>query len=154
MPNNLNAPKTTRVNVAAPERASEPLPAAAPIKKVSHKPSITGIILALLSLISSGIANLFIHMKYTPTGPTTGSVDREVGHAVATGTTTILGTIFGLPFMIGAIFFGLLGIIFIVIRLYKVKTVGAILSVIAILIAVWGIGISIGLFDLIKAHPQ
>jgi len=129
-------------------------PMATPVKKVSHKPSITGIILALLALLSSGIANFFIHMKYTPTGPTTGSVDREVGHAVATGTTTVLGAIFGVPFMVGAIVLGLIAVVFIVIRLRKVKVAGAILSVIALGLAFWAISISIGLFDLIKAQPQ
>lgn len=129
-------------------------PVAASVKKVSHKPSITGIILALLALLSSGIANFFIHMKYTPTGPTTGSVDREVGHAIATGTTTVLGTIFGLPFMVGAIVLGLAAIVFIVVRLRKVKTAGAVLSVITLGLAAWAVSISIGLFDLIKAQPQ
>jgi len=124
-----------------------------PRPPISHKPSITGSILALTSLLASGIANLMIHAKYTPTGPTTGSIDREVGHAVATGTTSVLGAIFAVPFMVGAIGLGLLSIVFVVLRLRKVRVMGAVFSVIIIALVVWSISISAGLFELIKADP-
>lgn len=128
-------------------------PAAPPKPKVSHKASITGFIMAILSLASSGIAYLMIHAKYTPTGPTTGSVEAEVGHAVATGTTSVLGAIFGLPFLIGGLLFAAIGIIFIVLRLPKVRVGGFIFSAIAVALIVWSVTIALGGFDYIKADP-
>lgn len=122
--------------------------------KVSHKGSITGFVLSLISLMFSGLANFLIHMKYTPTGPTTGSVDREVGHAVATGTTTVLGTLLSVPFLVGAIVLAIVAVIFVLVRLRKVKVGGAIFSAISIALSVWSFVIAIGLFDSIKADPQ
>lgn len=121
--------------------------------KVSHKGSITGFVLAVVSLISSGIANLAIHAKYSPTGPTTGSVDREVGHAVATGTTSILGAIFGMPFIVLSIVLGLTSLVFIVLRFRKVRIGGLVFSIIAILLVVWSFNIAIDALDVIKAKP-
>ena len=121
--------------------------------KVSHKGSITGFVLAVLSLISSGIASLAINAKYTPTGPTTGSVGNEVGHAVGTGTTSVLGAIFGMPFIILGILLALLSIVFIVLRLRKVRIGGLIFSIIAILLVIWSFNIALDALDLIKAKP-
>lgn len=125
----------------------------APQPKISHKASITGIILAVLSLISSGIANFSINAQYSPTGPTTGSVEAEVGHAVATGTTSVLGAIFGLPFLVGAIGLGLLSLVFIAIRIPKLRVVGYIFSALAVLIVLWSISMALGNFELITADP-
>ena len=128
-------------------------PAPTPPKKVSHKGSITGFILALVSLTSSGIAHLVINAKYTPTGPTTGSIEAEAGHAVATGTTSVLGAIFGMWFLVGAIVIALLATVFIVVRLPKVKMGGLIFSIIAMAIVAWSLSLAFGGFDLIKADP-
>ncbi len=122
-------------------------------KKVSHSASITGIILAVLSLISTGIGNLLIRAKYTPTGPTTGSVENEVGHAVATGTTAVLGAVLGVPFLVGGITLALISIIFIVLRITKIRVWGFLFSAIAVAIVVWSLSAAIGAFDLIKADP-
>lgn len=118
--------------------------------KTSHKGSITGFILAVLSLVSSGIANLAINAKYSPTGPTTGSLENEAGHAVATGTTSVLGTLFGLPFLVLGIFLGLLSILFVVLRLRKVHAGGLLFSIIAVLLSVWSLSIAFAAFDVIK----
>lgn len=121
--------------------------------QVSHKGSITGFVLAVLSLICSGIANLAIHAKYSPTGPTTGSVDKEVGHAVATGTTSILGAIFGMPFIFFSVLLAIVSVAFIVLRLRKVRIGGLIFSIIAVLLVIWSLNIAFDALDLIKAKP-
>lgn len=124
-----------------------------PPKKVSHKASITGFILAVVSLLFAGIAKLVINAEYTPTGPTEGTVEREVGHAIATGTTSILGAIFGVPFLVGAIVLAIASFIFIVLRLRKVRIGGLVFSIIAVLILVWSMSITFEAFDVIKADP-
>lgn len=151
-------PKTPApdTNETAPAVPVTPVPAAAPLqeaKKPSHKPSITGIVLAVLSLISSGIANFSINAKYSPTGPTTGSVEAEVGHAVGTGTTTVLGALLGVPFLVGAIGLGLLSLVFIAIRFPKLRAAGFIFSALAVAIVVWSISMALGNFEQIKADP-
>ena len=119
--------------------------------KVNHKASITGFIFAVLSLISSGIANFSVYTKYTPTGPTTGSAEAEVGHAVATGTTSALGALLGMPFIIGGLLFGLIAIIFITLRLRRVRVGGFIFSAIAVILVVWSLSIALGALDHISA---
>ena len=121
--------------------------------KVSHNASITGFVLAVLSLISSGIGNLLIRAKYTPTGPTTGSVENEVGHAVATGTTAALGAVLGVPFLVGGFMLAFISIIFILLRVRKIRVGGFIFSAIAVAIVVWSVSAAIGAFELIKADP-
>lgn len=106
-----------------------------------------------MSLISSGIGNLLIRAKYTPTGPTTGSVENEVGHAVATGTTSVLGALLGVPFLVGGIALALVAIIFIILRIRKVRVGGFIFSGIAVALLVWSVSAAISAFDLIKADP-
>lgn len=150
------APTTTPVNETPGAAPATPSPTVAPApqpKKDSHKPSITGIVLAVLSLVSSGIANFTINAKYSPTGPTTGSVSAEVGDAVATGTTSVLGAIFGLPFLVGAIGLGLLSLVFLAISIPKLRVAGFIISAIAVAIVFWSISMALGNFELIKADP-
>jgi ABC-type thiamin/hydroxymethylpyrimidine transport system permease subunit len=138
-------PNATQPQVAAPAAAVE--------KKASHKPSITGIILGILSLAASGISNLMVHAQYTPKGPTTGSVEAEVGHAVATGTTSILGAIFGMPFIVLGVVLGLASILFTVLRLRKVRAAGLIVSILVILLVVWSMSIAVDSLNYIKADP-
>lgn len=130
----------------------ENTPTPAPVK-VSHKPSITGIVLAILSLILSGLGNFLITMKYTPTGPTTGSVESEVGHAVGTGTTAVLGALLGVPFLVGGLVIAGVSILFILFRLRKVRIAGLLLSIVAVLLVIWSVSIVLGAFELIKAQP-
>lgn len=122
-------------------------------QKVSHKPSITGIVLAILSFASSGIGHLLIHAKYTPTGPTTGSVENEVGHAVATGTTSVLGALLEMPFLVGGIVLAFVSVIFIVLRITKLRIGGYVVSVAAVALVIWSVSIALAAFELIKAHP-
>lgn len=139
----------------AAQQTGQTVPAPKKVEQaVSHKGSITGFILSLVSLMFSGLAYFLMNMKYTPTGPTTGSIEAEAGHAVATGTTTILGTLLGVPFLVGAIALAIVAVIFVLVRLRKVKVGGAIFSAVAIAISVWSFMIAIGLFDTIKADPQ
>lgn len=130
-----------------------PTPATRPQPKVSHKPSITGVVLALVSFVFSGIGHLFITAKYTPTGPTTGNVENEVGHAVATGTTSVLGALFGYPLLVIGIVLAFLSFIFIAIRLPKVRAAGIIFSFVAVAVAAWSLSIAFNAFDLITAKP-
>lgn len=139
----MQAPAATKTSQAAQTT----------VKKPSHKPSITGIVLSILSIVSSGLANFLLHMKYTPTGPTTGSIDREVGHAVATGTTSVVGALLGVPFLVGGIVLGALAILFIALRVPKLRASGYILSIIFVAVAVWAIATGIAGFDYIKADP-
>lgn len=136
-----------------PQPASAP-PATTPVaKKASHKPSITGFVLTLVSLLFTALANFSIHAKYTPTGPTTGSAEAEVGHAIGTGTTTVLGSLFGMMFIVGAIVFALLALLFIILRLRNVKVSGLIFSIIVAGLSIWSMVVSIGLMSLLKADP-
>ena len=94
-----------------------------------------------------------INAKYTPTGATTGSVENEVGHAVATGTTSVLGALLGMPLLICGIGLGLLSALFVILRLRKVRVSGWAFSIIALLLVAWSISIALGTFELIKAKP-
>jgi hypothetical protein len=118
----------------------------------SHKASTTGLVLAILSLISSAIGNAFIRAKYKPTGGNT-TVNEKVGNAVAGGTTHLLGIIFGVPLLIGGITLAIISVIFTLIRLKKVRVGGLILTILIILLAIWSFSIAIGAFDLIRARP-
>ena len=128
-------------------------PVTAPQAKISHKPSITGFVLSCVSLAASGIGHLIITAKYTPKGPTTGSAEAEVGHAVATGTTSVLGALFGYPLLVVGIVLAIVSIILVLIRLRKLRAGGLIFSAIAILLAIWSLSIAFGAFDLITAKP-
>lgn len=121
--------------------------------KVSRNASITGFILAILSLVSSAVGGFMIRAKYTPTGPTTGSVENEVGHAVATGTTTVLGALLGMPFLVGGITLALISAVFIILRITKIRVGGFIFSAVAVALLIWSVSIALGAFELIKADP-
>lgn len=118
----------------------------------SHKGSITGFILALVSLAFSAIGHVIITAKYKPTGPTTGSIENEAGHAVATGTTSVLGALFGYPLLVVGILLAFVSIIFLLIRLRKVRVGGLLFSLLAGALAIWSLNIAFDAFDLIKHH--
>ena len=129
-----------------------PVPVQPP--KQSHKGSITGFVLAVVALAVSGFGSMLIHAKYKPVGPQTGSANEVVGNAVASGTTKFLGTVFGVPLITLGIVLSILSVLFVIIRLRKVKASGLVFSVVAVLLAVWSFMISIRAFDLIRFHPQ
>lgn len=127
--------------------------APAPTKNVSHKGSITGFVLAVLSLLSSAIGHGLIHLKPEQASANTEHVERAVGNAVSTGTTKVLGAVIGVPFLVVGITLAILSVFFVVLRLRKVHTGGFIFSAIVVFMAVWSFKLSIAAFELIKAHP-
>ncbi len=123
---------------------------AVPVHK-NHSGSKTGLVLAVVSLVLSAIGSAFVRAKYKPTGPTSGSVNNEVGNAVASGTTKVLGAIFGVPLLVGGIALAILAIVLILIRLRNVRSGGLLFSVLAGVIAVWSFTIATHAFSTIKA---
>jgi hypothetical protein len=126
-------------------------PATAP--KASHKGSITGFVLALISLFSSGIGHLLVHAKPELASSTNNDINVKVGNAVSTGTTKVVGTVLGVPFSVLGITLAIIAVLFVVLRLRKVRTGGFVFSALTIFIAIWSLKISIAVFELIKAHP-
>ena len=123
-------------------------------KKPSRRASVVGITLALFSVALSGIGNFLITAEpNTQPSPTASQVENQVGQAVADGTLNTLGTLFAVPLLVGGFVFGFIAIVFILLRLRKVRVIGAIFSIIAILLVVWSYSIAINAFDLIKATP-
>lgn len=126
-------------------------PVSPPQPKKSHKGSITGFVLAVVSLSLSAAGSGLIHAKYVPV-PTNGSAEKAVGNVVASGTTTFLTTIFGMPLLVGGIALALLSVLFVILRLRKVRVGGLVFSVFAIVLAVWSFKIATAAFSLLKAH--
>lgn len=127
-------------------------PAQSKPKKVSHLASIIGSILAVISLLLSGFAYALVHLNDGSHAPTDGDINKQVGHAVDTVTTTVLGGLFGGMFSAFAIALAIAAIIFIALRMRKVKLGGLLFSLAAGALAIWSFVISYGVFDLIKAH--
>lgn len=120
-------------------------------KKPSTRASITGGILSLLSLASAGIGYALVNAHYAASRPLA-TTPEKVDQAVADGTVHVAGIIFSVPFLVGADVLAILALIFILIRLRKVKTAGLITSIILMAVAVWSIYIVAAAFRLIKAH--
>lgn len=121
-------------------------------KSLKKKPSITGGILSVLALVSAGIANLFVRANYeAPTETTT--VAEKAGEAVANGTVKTLGVLFGMPFIVLAVIFAIIAIIFLLVRLGKVKATGLVWTIIWIGLSVWAITLAFSALNLIKATP-
>lgn len=124
---------------------------AADHKKVSHTPSVTGIVLAAISLMLSSIGNALVHAhapsRNTPT------LDEKIGQAVDNGTTHVLGALFGVPFLVGGITLAIISGIFLALRMRKIRATGMIFTLIAVLVIVWSFSIAVGGFDYIRAKP-
>lgn len=126
-----------------------------PAKAPSTKPSITGGILSVLALLSSGIANFFAYADangrtHTEVTTAVGTVDSgPVAHIASRSVSAIIS----LPFIVGAVVFALTAIIFTLIRLRKVKATGLVLSVVWIVLSVWAIVVAIGALDTFRATP-
>ncbi len=56
-------------------------------------------------------------------------------------------------FIVGAIVFALLALLFIILRLRNVKVSGLIFSIIVGALSIWSMVVSIGLMSLLKADP-
>jgi hypothetical protein len=143
---------TQPASSSTPEGAANTPPApAAPAKKSSHNPSVTGIVLAGISLGLSAFGNLLVHAHATKRD--TPTIDQKVGQAVDNGVSHVLGAIFGVPFLVGGITFAIISAILLALRLRKIKATGIVLTILAVLIIIWSFSIAIGGFDYIRAKP-
>lgn len=122
-------------------------------KPKSHRSSITGGIFSILALISSGIAYGLRNSDSRSTTEVTTPVGTVSDGPVADAASGAVTGILSFPFIIGAILFGLLALLFTFLRLRRVKTAGIILSIIWIAIAVFAIYTAIGVFDGMRADP-
>ena len=120
-------------------------------KKESHNPSITGIVLAGISLGLSAFGNLLVHAHATKRD--TPTLDQKVGQAVDNGVSHVLGAIFGVPFLVGGITLALISALLLALRLRKIRATGIILTILAVLVIIWSFSIAIGGFDYIRAKP-
>jgi hypothetical protein len=120
-------------------------------KKPSTGSSKTGAVLSILALILSGIGYGLIHADYSSREPLNGTAE-QVGDKVASGTVHVFSSLIGVPFLAVSIFLGILAIIFVIIRLTKVKGTGLVFSILWILLSAWAIKIAIASFSIIKAH--
>ena len=126
-----------------------------PPKRPSTKPSITGGIFSILALLSAGIASFFAYPNpertHTEVTTVAGTVDSGPLADIASQS---VGAVLSLPFIVGAVVFGLIAIVFTVLRLWKVKLIGLIFSILWLGLAIWAISIAIGALNVNKADPQ
>lgn len=120
-------------------------------KKPSTGSSKVGAILSILALILAAIGYGLIHADYKTKEPLNGTAEKA-GDVVASGTAHVVSSIIGVPFLVGGICLGLLAILFVIIRLRKVKVGGLLFSVLWVIVAAWAIKIAIAAFSVIKAH--
>ncbi len=122
-------------------------------KKPSTKPSITGGVLSIIALASSGIAHFLTHSEDRSTTTVTTAVGTAKDGPIADAAGNAVTGVLSVPFSVLAIFLALLALIFTVIRLGKVKAGGMVWSVIWILLSVWAISVAIGAIGVLKADP-
>lgn len=123
-------------------------------KQPSTKPSITGGILSILALLSSGFAHLILALNSSSkTSPEAahGAVEKA-GVAVSNGSFTALAVVISTPFAFVGVGLGLIALIFTLMRLGKVKSSGLMFSILWIVLAVWAIKAGIDIFSMVKAH--
>jgi hypothetical protein len=120
-------------------------------KAPSSGSSKVGAILSIVALIVSAIGYGLVHADYSTKEPLNGTAEKAADK-VASGTAHVYSSLIGVPFLVIGIFLGLLAILFVIIRLRKVKTVGLVFSVVWILLSAWAIKIAIAAFSVIKAH--
>lgn len=122
-------------------------------KQPSTKPSITGGILSILSLISAGIAYFLTHSESrskTEVTTAVGTVDSGPLAEIASDSVT---GILSMPFIVVAVVLALLAILFTVLRLHKVKTAGWIMSILWIGLSVWALMAAVNALQVIQYHP-
>jgi hypothetical protein len=150
-PTQSNEPTQPASSPTPEGTANTPPASAAPVKKNSHNPSVTGIVLAGISLGLSAFGNLLVHAHATKRD--TPTIDQKVGQAVDNGVSHVLGAIFGVPFLVGGITLAIISAILLALRLRKIKATGIVLTILAVLIIIWSFSIAIGGFDYIRAKP-
>jgi hypothetical protein len=122
-------------------------------KKPSTGSSKLGAVLSVLALILSAIGSGLIHADYRSKQPLTNTAEK-VDDAVASGTLHVFSSLLGVPFLVIGIVLGLVAIVFVVLRLRKVKIGGLVFSVIWVVISVWALKVAIAAFNVIKASPS
>lgn len=137
---------------ATPQAPQQPVPVAPVAKKPSTKPSITGGVFSILALIAAGIANFLTHppLEQDPSLTTT---SQKVGEAVGNGTITVLASLLSMFFIVGAVVFALVAVIFTLLRVTKIKAVGWVFTIIWLILSVWSVVIVFGALDALKANP-
>lgn len=124
---------------------------ASQVKEPSHRASVTGGVLSIISLVLSAIGSGLVHanIKTNASG-----YDTVTKATTAAADTTVNATVklIGVPFLAVGIFLAVLAVIFTVIRISKAKNGGLVFSVIWILVAVWSFKIATAAFSVIKAH--
>lgn len=122
-------------------------------KVPSTRPSIAGGIFSILALMSAGIAHFLTHSEsrtHTTVTTAVGTVDSgPIAHAASKSVTGILS----MPFIVVAILFALLALLFTVIRLRKVKAGGMVWSLIWIGLSIWSFMLASGALNTLKANP-
>lgn len=132
-----------------PTKPTQPIPS----KPKSSRPSIAGGILSVIAMISSGIAYGLRNSDSRSTTEVTTPVGVVNDGPVADAASGAITGILSFPFIIIAILFGSLALLFTLLRLRKVKAVGIIFSIIWIILSVLAIYIAIGVFDGMRADP-
>lgn len=123
------------------------------VKQASSGSSKTGAVLSVIALMLSAIGYGLIHADYKTKQPLNGTAEK-VADKAASGTAHVFSSLIGVPFLVVGIVLSILAVIFVVIRLGKVKGGGLLFSVVWILISVWAFRIAIAAFSVIKAHPS
>jgi hypothetical protein len=119
-------------------------------KASSTGSSKTGAILSVIALILAAIGSGLIHADYRSKEPLNTTAEKA-GDAVASGTVHVFSSLIGVPFLAIGIFLSILAVVFVVLRLAKVKGGGLFFSVLWILISVWAFKIAVGAFQVISA---
>jgi hypothetical protein len=123
-----------------------------PTKAPSTKPSITGGVFSFLALIAAAVAHFLSHADARTHTEVTTAVGKVDSGPVADIASKSIAAVLSLPFIVGGVTFGLIAIIFTLLRLRKVKTTGLVVSLLWILISVWAISIAFGALTVFKAH--
>lgn len=123
------------------------------VKQAASGSSKAGAVLSVIALILSAIGYGLIHADYKTKQPLNGTAEK-VADKAASGTAHVFSSLIGVPFLVVGIVLSILAVIFVVIRLGKVKAGGLLFSIVWILISVWAFRIAIAAFSVIKAHPS
>lgn len=123
-----------------------------PIQTKKPKGSITGFVLAILSLIASGFGSLLVHANFHSKQPLT-TTSEKVGDTVAAGTGHVVSSLISVPFLAVGIALAIIAAVFVLARLGKhLKAGGLVFSVVSILLGIWSFSVAVNAFSLLKAR--
>lgn len=120
-------------------------------KTPSTRPSIAGGIFSILALLSSAIAYGLTHAESRSKTEVTTPVGKVTDGPVADAASNAVTSVLSLPFIAGATLFGLIALLFTLLRIRKVKTPGLIISIIWIALVFWALFIAFGVLSGMKA---